>query len=163
MTNLPAQFAFESFGEADTDRLGQRVAAIVEPGLTMALNGQLGSGKTRFVRSLAAGLGVETQQVSSPTFVLLQLYTEGRIPIAHFDTYRLADVEEFLAIGADEFLTSTEWLCLIEWADRVGEVLPADRVTVQITQTGTDSRRFEFRAGGPVSSRMIDALSRTSP
>lgn len=153
------QFVFDSHSETDTDRLGRAAAAAVEPGLTIALNGQLGSGKTRWVRSLTTALGVDSQKVNSPTFVLLQLYDDGRIPVAHFDTYRLSDTDEFLAIGAEEFLNSGEWLCLVEWADRVVEVLPRDHLTIQIIQTGTESRRFEFAVSGPVSARVLEGLS----
>lgn len=149
-----------SSSEEQTDQLGQKLAAVLTPGLTIALSGELGSGKTRFVRALCAGLGVDTDRVNSPTFVLMQLYTDGRIPVAHFDTYRLADVEEFLAIGADEFLQSGEYLCLIEWADRVADILPDDRLSLTITQTAPLCRTFTFSAGGPRSASILSELAR---
>ncbi|MBL8816445.1 MAG: tRNA (adenosine(37)-N6)-threonylcarbamoyltransferase complex ATPase subunit type 1 TsaE [Planctomyces sp.] len=144
--------------EAATDCLGRCLADIVEGGLVITLDGELGSGKTRLVRSLCDSLGVGPNQVNSPTFVILQFYTDGRVPIAHFDTYRLADVDEFLAIGADEYLNSTEWLCLVEWANRVEEILPEDRLRIRITQTGVGSRRFEFEAGGDRSELVLKKL-----
>ena len=149
---------YESHLEAETDDFGLQLAAVVSPGQLIALNGQLGSGKTRFVRALCTGLGINPGHVNSPTFVLMQLYEDGRIPVAHFDTYRLADVEEFLAIGADEFLHSGEYLCLIEWADRVADILPPDYLQVNIRQTGVNSRLFELIATGSDSGRLLQSL-----
>lgn len=131
----------------DTEQVAQAFAASTVSGLVIGLTGELGSGKTLFVRAYCEALGVDPQQISSPTFVLVNQYS-GRFPVSHFDTYRLADLDEFLAIGADELLDSDE-VCLVEWADRVTEVLPADRIDVQITSTGESSRQFRFVAGGP--------------
>jgi len=86
---VSADLFFESRGESDTSRLGAILAGVLQPGLTLSLNGQLGAGKTFFVRALAVGLGVNELHVSSPTFVVLQQYVDGRIPLAHFDVYRL--------------------------------------------------------------------------
>ncbi len=152
-----ADFRVHSNSETATDRLGQLLSDVLCPGITIALNGQLGSGKTHFVRSLCRGLGADPAQVNSPTFVLLQVYPDGRIPVAHFDSYRLADTDEFLAIGADEFLNSDEFLCVVEWADPVRDALPPDRLTIDITQTGCESREFLIRADGP---RSTDVLTR---
>jgi tRNA threonylcarbamoyladenosine biosynthesis protein TsaE len=154
-------WSFLSQSEAETDKLGLRVAKALDTGIVVALNGQLGSGKTRFVRALCAGLGINTDHVNSPTFVIQQLYTDGRIPVAHFDTYRLADVDEFLSIGADEFLNSDEWLCLIEWAERIQEILPRDHLTITIRQTAATSRQFRFTSHGPNSDAVLDRLRAT--
>lgn len=148
----------DSHSEEDTDRFGRLVAESLSGGLVIALNGQLGSGKTRFVRSLCSALEVDTRQVNSPTFVLMQLYTDGRIPVAHFDTYRIGDTDEFLAIGAEDYLFSDDWLSLIEWAERVAEILPADRLTVSIKPTSETSRRFVFSASGENSSLLLRRL-----
>ena len=164
---MNSRLTFVSHSEADTDRLGGALARALTSGISIALNGQLGSGKTRLVRSVCAALGINTQLVNSPTFVILQLYVDGRIPVAHFDTYRLADMDEFLAIGADEYLDSEEWLNLIEWAERVAGALPADRLTINIEQTGETDRSFELQALGPRSGRVLERLRmgdlRTSP
>lgn len=144
--------------EDDTDRIGSVLAHAIGTGLVIGLNGQLGAGKTRFVRSLCCALQVDSQFVSSPTFVLMQLYTDGRIPVAHFDTYRVGDVDEFLAIGAEDYLFSDEWLSLIEWAERVSEVLPADRLTVDIQPTSETARRLVFSAGGLKSTGVLDRM-----
>lgn len=151
---------FRSRCETDTDRFSLALASAVQNGLTIALNGQLGAGKTRLVRGLCVALGVSEDHVSSPTFVLMQLYTDGRIPVAHFDTYRLGDPEEFLAIGADEYLNSGEWLCLVEWADRVADILPDDRLTIRISHTGENERLMEVSANGPASLAVLSQLRR---
>jgi tRNA threonylcarbamoyladenosine biosynthesis protein TsaE len=88
----------------------------------------------------------------------MQLYTDGRIPVAHFDTYRLGDVDEFVSIGADEYLLSQNWLCLIEWADRIAEVLPEDRLEINILQVAECSRAFQFAGTGPESSQVVESL-----
>lgn len=155
---MAAAFRFVSQSESATDAFAAHCAASVEGGLTMALNGQLGSGKTRFVRAFCAALGIDPTLVTSPTFVLLQLYQAERWTVCHFDTYRLGDVDEFLALGAEDYLTDQDHVCLIEWADRVTEILPADRVTISIEQTGACERAFELSAGGPVSAALLEGL-----
>ncbi|MDA1232538.1 MAG: tRNA (adenosine(37)-N6)-threonylcarbamoyltransferase complex ATPase subunit type 1 TsaE [Planctomycetota bacterium] len=144
--------------EAATDQLGAAIAKSLVGGIVIELNGQLGAGKTRLVRAICHSLGVDTTQVNSPTFVLLQLYTDGRFPVAHFDTYRLADVDEFLAIGADEFTNSNEWLCLIEWAERVAECLPTDRLRIDISATNADARRVVLSSSGANSAAMLQHI-----
>lgn len=156
------QVILVSRSEEETDRIGSTLASVLTEGLTIAMNGQLGSGKTRLVRSVCAALGINTQLVNSPSFVLLQLYTDGRIPVAHFDTYRLADIDEFLAIGGDEYLNSDEWLCLIEWAERVVEALPEDRLTINIHQTGETIRTFEITESGARSANVMKQLKTLS-
>lgn len=150
---------FLSSSEQDTDWLGSAVASHLGGGLTIALNGQLGSGKTRFTRALCGALGMDTSRVTSPTFVLMQLYTDGRLPVAHFDTYRIGDTDEFAAIGAEEYLHSGDWICLVEWADRVSDILPADRLTIQIRHESPTARRFDFSASGDVSQRVLRGIA----
>ncbi len=152
-----AEWQFDSQSEDDTSVLGAHLARILEPGTVVALNGNLGAGKTRLVQAIAAGLGVDRRNVSSPTFILIQEY-EGRVPLYHIDTYRLRDSDEFLELGADEILSSDQSICLIEWADRVADVLPADMLTVSIDFTGPLSRRFHFRGSGPRSNNMVRRL-----
>jgi tRNA threonylcarbamoyladenosine biosynthesis protein TsaE len=156
MTRL---ITFLSANEQDTDWLGIAVASQLHSGLTIALNGQLGSGKTRFTRALCGALGVDTSRVTSPTFVLMQLYTDGRLPVAHFDTYRIGDTDEFAAIGAEEYLNSKDWICLVEWAERVAGILPIDRLTIQIQHESPTSRRFDFSASGELSKAVLDGVS----
>jgi len=155
---VDGELIFESGSECDTVRLGSALAGVVCAGLTLSLNGQLGSGKTHFVRALATGLGVSESHVSSPTFVVLQQYVDGRIPLAHFDVYRLGDVDEFLGLGGAEYLDSGEWLCLVEWGERLGAVLPADHLVVEISHAGETSRLFRFRATGRLSAGVLGGL-----
>ena len=135
-------WTYDSSSETDTEELGRHLADAITPGLTIALNAELGSGKTRLVRAVGKALGADESQVNSPTFVLMQCYTDGRIPVYHFDTYRLADVSEFAAIGGDEFLCDPEVVCFVEWAERIVEVLPADHLGIDIHQTGETTRRL---------------------
>jgi tRNA threonylcarbamoyladenosine biosynthesis protein TsaE len=142
--------------EDQTRQLALAIGQAAEAGLVVALVGNLGAGKTRFVQAAAEGLGVEGVPVNSPTFVLIHEY-QGRLPVYHFDTYRLRDIDEFLELGADEYMAG-DGVCFIEWADRMEEVLPHDRLTVTFEITGEQSRRIEITAGGPLSQQVIEKL-----
>ena len=148
---------FDARSEADTEALGNALAGVLEPGSIVALVGDLGAGKTRLVQAVAVALDVDRRAVRSPTFILIHEY-EGRLPIYHFDTYRLANSDEFLELGADEIMASGG-VCLIEWADRVADVLPADRLTIEIEITGPQSRAFRFTPTGPNSTDILMRLS----
>ena len=153
-------WTFPAENEQATIRLGEALAAILPGSITIALIGTLGAGKTRFVRAVAEAAGADRGQVNSPTFVLVQEY-EAKWPIYHFDTYRLqGDLEEFLALGAEEYLASAG-VCFIEWADRVSEILPADHIAVEIKVTGETSRNFTFHGTGPRSVSLIEQLAHT--
>lgn len=147
---------FAANNEAETERLGGALGEVLEAGSVIGLIGDLGAGKTRLVQAIAAGMGVERQEVNSPTFVLIQEY-EGRLTIYHFDAYRLADTDEFLELGADE-LMAADGVCLIEWADRVADVLPADSLHIDIQISGSNSRLFQFTATGQRSVKMLKRL-----
>lgn len=145
--------------EAATAALARALTAalVARPvGAVVALNGPLGAGKTRFVRELAAALGVNPDEVASPTFVLLHEYAGVR-PIFHCDAYRLRSVRELWELGVEEMFDSAA-IVLIEWADRVAEALPADYLEVCIEVTGDTSRRFTLRAIGESYNAVIDAL-----
>jgi tRNA threonylcarbamoyladenosine biosynthesis protein TsaE len=115
----------------------------------------LGAGKTRLVQAIAEAVGVARRAVVSPTFVLVQEY-RGRRLICHFDAYRLRDAEEFEQLGPDEYFQAND-LILVEWADRVGECLPKDRLDIWIEVTGPESRRFQITAvGGRYSEVIVD-------
>ncbi|MEQ9409296.1 MAG: tRNA (adenosine(37)-N6)-threonylcarbamoyltransferase complex ATPase subunit type 1 TsaE [Fuerstiella sp.] len=154
-------FEFISHSEDDTRKLGQQLGRLLTTGLTIALDGQLGSGKTNLTRSICEGLDIDVNQVNSPTFVLMQTYTGGRLTVCHFDTYRLGDVDEFLALGAEEYLNDESIVCLIEWAEIVQPVLPADRLEIRITQTGETSRGFRISATGPLSRTILQTLKKS--
>jgi tRNA threonylcarbamoyladenosine biosynthesis protein TsaE len=131
-------------GEAETDRLGAALASAFGPGTVVGLIGPLGAGKTRLVRAIAQALGVVPEDVSSPTFVLIQEY-EGTWPIFHFDTYRLKNAEEFTALDPAGYF-GQRGVCLIEWADRVADDLPPDAWSITIGPTGPETRRVIVRA-----------------
>lgn len=153
----PTDLCVELASEVETQALGALLGELAQPGLVVALVGNLGAGKTRFVQAAAVGLGVPRESVNSPTFVLIHEY-EGRIPVYHFDTYRLRDIDEFLELGADEYMAG-DGVCFIEWADRMQEVLPRDRLSVHIEHTGEFSRRVKLRSGGRLSQEVLQALS----
>ncbi len=141
-------FTFSAQNEADTDRLGTALASVLPPGTVIALIGTLGAGKTRLVQAVAAAVGVPRANVTSPTFLLVNEYTSGRLPIYHFDTYRLKDDDEFLNLGPDEYFDSNG-LTFVEWADHVEDLLPTDRVEISIDVLGETARRFQIRGTTP--------------
>lgn len=142
-------FAFYSENVEQTEQAAALLGATVEPGTIVALIGDLGAGKTAFTRGLALGLEVPYSQssVTSPTFVLIQEY-EGRMPLFHFDTYRLPNVESFTDLGVDEYFTA-DGVSVIEWADRVTEILPGDRLEIQIIGHGPEQREVRVNGAGP--------------
>jgi|SRR4029079_957463 len=149
-------FVFQSASEADTERLGRALAEVLCEGSVVALSGPLGAGKTRLVQAIAAASGVDRRDVVSPTFVLVHEY-HGTRPIYHLDAYRLADDDEFLQLGADEYFPPPN-LVFIEWAERVARCLPPDRVEVRIAALAGDERRFEVAGLGPRSAQQVEAL-----
>ena len=112
----------ETFGVEETFALGRKIGEAAVPGQVYALNGDLGVGKTVFTQGVAKGLGIEGA-VSSPTFTILQIYEEGRLPFYHFDVYRIGCVEEMDEIGYDEYFYG-DGICLIEWAELIEDILP---------------------------------------
>jgi tRNA threonylcarbamoyladenosine biosynthesis protein TsaE len=138
--------AFDVPDLAATVAFGHRLAELLFPGAVVALIGPLGAGKTRLVRAIAEGVGSDGRRVSSPTFALVHEYP-GRMPIYHFDTYRLPDEAAFVDLGVDEYFAG-DGVCLIEWADRVENMLPAEHLRITITPTGETSRRFEIESRG---------------
>jgi tRNA threonylcarbamoyladenosine biosynthesis protein TsaE len=114
----------------------------------VGLIGTLGAGKTRLVQAVATALGVPVGSVTSPTFVLVNEYRGGSIPVYHFDTYRLKDEDEFLALGPDEYFESAG-LTFVEWADRVAELLPKERVEIKFEVIDECKRRITIDATSP--------------
>ena len=110
--------------EEDTRAFGLKLAEEAEPGTVYALIGDLGTGKTTLTKSIAEGLGIE-RHITSPTFTIVQEYREGRLPLFHFDVYRLRNAEDLFEIGADEYFYG-RGVCVVEWADLVMEALPED-------------------------------------
>ena len=130
-----------------THALGVSLGARLFEGAVIALEGGLGAGKTHLVRGIAEGVGVpDLRVVTSPTFVLIQEY-HGRLPLYHFDAYRLPSPEAFLALGAAELLEG-EGACVVEWADLVDSCLPAERLRIVLRVTGEHSRQAVMVAHG---------------
>lgn len=153
---MESSLELNSTSEQQTDRIGGRIAQALQPGDVVTLNGQLGAGKTRLVRAIVTGLDGGDVLVNSPTFVIVQQYAV-RLPVYHIDAYRLADADEFLALGGEEILAG-KGVCLIEWAERIDDVLPADRLQITITPTSPQARRLTLTAGGPRSAEIIEQL-----
>lgn len=120
----------ETNSPEETFDLGRRMGADAKPGQIYTLNGDLGAGKTIFTKGMAAGLGIE-EPVSSPTFTIVQEYSGGRLPLYHFDVYRIGDPEEMEEIGYDDYFFG-EGVCLIEWAELIRELLPERVISVSI-------------------------------
>lgn len=132
---------YESCSANDTMQLGSRLGKLCKAGDVILLNGDLGVGKTVFSKGLGKGLGI-TEPISSPTFTILQVYEEGRIPFYHFDVYRISDLEEMEEIGYEDYFYG-EGVCLIEWAEQIQEILP-DR-TIKVSIAKDLERGFDYR------------------
>lgn len=133
----------ESFRPEDTFALGREIGQKAEPGAVYTLIGDLGVGKTVFTQGLAEGLGI-TEPVNSPTFTIVQVYDEGRIPFYHFDVYRVGDVSEMDEIGYEEYVYG-EGISLIEWANLIEEILPEHYTEITILkdlEKGFDYRKI---------------------
>ena len=131
--------------EQETEALGEALAARLEAGSVVAYTGGLGAGKTAFTRGLARGLGY-TGRVTSPTFTIVNEY-EGRVPLFHFDMYRLGDEDELFDIGWEDYLTRGG-VCAVEWSERVTGALPAGTVTVTIRRRPEDGDWREITIEG---------------
>ena len=134
---------WESHSAGDTFAYGKALGEKAAPGQIYTLVGDLGVGKTVFTQGFAAGLGI-TEPVNSPTFTILQSYEEGRLPLYHFDVYRIGDVEEMEEIGYEDCFYG-EGVCLIEWAELVREILPEDCIRITIEKDldqGFDYRKI---------------------
>lgn len=134
---------YESGSEKETFDLGFKTGREAKPGQIISLEGDLGVGKTVFTAGFAKGLGID-EPVCSPTFTILQVYEEGRIPLYHFDVYRIDDPDEMFEIGFDEYINS-DGVCLIEWGNKIAEILPRETVIITIEKDldmGFDYRRI---------------------
>ena len=133
----------ETRSPEETFALGEKLGREAKPGQIYTLNGDLGTGKTVFTQGFASGLGI-TEPVNSPTFTILQVYEEGRMPFYHFDVYRIGDVEEMNEIGYEDCFYG-EGVCLIEWAELIEEILPENVIVVTIEkdlEQGFDYRKI---------------------
>lgn len=139
----------DSFCPKDTFEFGKTIGMQAKPGDILCLDGDLGTGKTVFTQGVAEGLGIR-EPVNSPTFTIVQVYEEGRIPLYHFDVYRIADIEEMDEIGYEDYFFG-QGICLIEWSQLIEELLPKRRTCVRIEKDlkkGFDYRRITYETIG---------------
>ena len=130
---------FVTHSPAETDRLGEKLAEKLTPGAVLAYRGELGAGKTAFTRGLARGLGY-TDPVTSPTYTIVNEYLGGRLPLFHFDMYRLSSAEDLWDIGWEDNL-DRGGVCAVEWSENVEEALP-DAITVTIRKVDDTTRQI---------------------
>ncbi len=129
---------FYSHSVKETQKIGQALAHQLKPGDVLLMLGDMGVGKSEFTRGLARGLGV-TGYVTSPTFTILQVHDEGRLPLYHFDWYRLSDVEELYELSMDEYLYG-EGVAVIEWPSKAEEAIPETYLQVELIPQGEEER-----------------------
>ena len=130
----------------ETEAVGASLAAKLEPGSVIAFTGDLGAGKTAFTRGLAKGLGIE-ERVTSPTFTIVNEYEGGRLPLFHFDMYRLGSADELFDIGWEDYLTRGG-VCAVEWSENIADALEEDTICVDIRRGEHDSQRVITITGG---------------
>jgi tRNA threonylcarbamoyladenosine biosynthesis protein TsaE len=147
---------------AATEEFGRRLGTLLFPNSVIALIGPLGAGKTHLSRAIAEGLGISNPAaVTSPTFTLIHEYP-ARLPIFHFDAYRLKGPNEFLDLGATEYFEAGG-VCLIEWADRVASAVPDERLTIHLEATGEQTRRATLSASGVAYQNLLKSLQDLPP
>lgn len=140
----------------ETQRLGQALGALAQPGDLFLLSGDLGAGKTCLTQGIAWGMNVE-DHVRSPTFVLLTEY-QGRLPLYHADLYRLGTVEELYDLGIDEYLEDSDGVLVVEWADRVPEGFPSDHLLIRLETMSEEERRLTLFPHGLRYEELVDNL-----
>ena len=126
--------------EEETKKFGEKLCEKLTAGSIVALTGDLGTGKTTLTKAIAAGLGV-TDVITSPTFNIVKQYDSGRLPLYHFDVYRIGDVDEMYEIGSEEYFFG-DGVCVIEWADLIEEIIPDDAVRIEIEYGEKEGERI---------------------
>ena len=135
---------FETHSPEETEQVGQKLAGVLKPGTVIAFEGDLGAGKTAFTRGLAKGLGC-TEQVTSPTYTIVNEYLSGKMPLFHFDMYRLRCADDLFDIGWEDYL-ERGGICAVEWSENVAQAM-VGAIRVQIDKTGEDTRRITVAGG----------------
>lgn len=130
---------FVTNSERETEELGARLAGKLEPGAVIAFTGDLGAGKTAFTRGLAQGLGI-SERITSPTFTIVNEYEGGRLPLFHFDMYRVASSDELFDIGWEDYL-AREGVCAVEWSENIADALEEGTISVEIRRGASESQR----------------------
>ncbi len=153
-------FALVTHSPEETQRLGARLAALLQPGDVIALQGELGSGKTQFVKGLARGLGVH-ESVHSPTFILANEHRSGRLPLFHVDAYRISTAAEAIGFGLEDYLDA-DGVTAVEWAERISSALPDECLWIEFRDEGETDRRITMWARGPRYRQLLGELSRVA-
>lgn len=130
---------FVTNSEQETEALGVRLAGKLEPGAVIAFTGDLGAGKTALTRGLARGLGI-SERITSPTFAIVNEYEGGRLPLFHFDMYRVASSDELFDIGWEDYL-AREGVCAVEWSENIADALEEGTISVEIRRGASEGQR----------------------
>ena len=141
----------------ETQAIGEQLAKLCKGGEILCLSGDLGAGKTTFVKGLARGLKIDEKTVNSPTFVIMNIY-EGRLPLYHFDFYRFERQDEIGGIGYDEFLYGNG-VAVIEWSERFGTLMPPEHLAIQLGHEGDNARSLRFSAKGDRYQKLLNNLA----
>ncbi|MBQ6370956.1 MAG: tRNA (adenosine(37)-N6)-threonylcarbamoyltransferase complex ATPase subunit type 1 TsaE [Firmicutes bacterium] len=126
--------------EQEVEAYGIRLGREARPGQVIALTGDLGAGKTTLTKAIARGLGI-SETVTSPTFTIVKEYRSGRLPLFHFDVYRIGDVEEMYELGYEEYFFG-DGVCVVEWADLIDELIPEDALRISIAYGQNEEERI---------------------
>ncbi|MCL6519083.1 MAG: tRNA (adenosine(37)-N6)-threonylcarbamoyltransferase complex ATPase subunit type 1 TsaE [Armatimonadetes bacterium] len=146
---------FYTYSSEETELLGEQIGRALQPGVVVALIGELGAGKTTLTKGIARGLGV-TDLVHSPTFTLIHEH-KGRVPVYHFDLYRLESHEEMEDLDYESYFRG-EGVTIIEWAEKIPGILPSDRLEIRISEKNS-TRRFDLIATGTQSEEVLGRIS----
>lgn len=126
--------------EQQTEAFGRNLAARLKPGDVIALTGDLGTGKTTLTKAIAHGLGI-SEVITSPTFTIVKEYEDGRLPLYHFDVYRIGDPDEMFELGYEEYFYG-DGVCVIEWADLIEDLLPEEAIRIQLEYGQNEGERI---------------------
>ena len=138
----------------ETIALGNRLGLLLQPNMLLTLSGDLGAGKTTFTKGIGQGLGI-TKVINSPTFTILKQY-QGRLNLSHFDAYRLEGQED--GLGFEEIFDSDD-VCVVEWANFIEDILPVDRLTIEIKKIDENIREFVFKTNSEKYAQVVEALT----
>ena len=138
----------------ETIALGHRLGLLLQPNMLLTLSGDLGAGKTTFTKGIGQGLGI-TKVINSPTFTILKQY-QGRLNLSHFDAYRLEGQDDDL--GFEEIFDSDD-VCVVEWANFIEDILPVDRLTIEIKKIDENIREFVFKTNSEKYAQVVEALT----
>lgn len=142
--------------EEFTYKIGQKIGEKLFAGAVLCLNGDLGAGKTTLTKSIAKSIGIE-DDITSPTFTIVNEYTDGNFPLYHFDVYRIGDSEEMYDIGFDEYINS-DGVCIIEWSTLIDDILPNERLELNLTYCN-QGRNIELIPHGNIYKKMVEELN----